>query len=876
MRRAWAFVAAILLVLADGVREDASLAVGQIQSSGADSWDAADGVREGGQPLFSFGIVADVQYANAPASGSRDYAASVGKLQACVEHFNSMDLVFAIQLGDFVDRSFADYDAVLPIYNQLTAPHYHVLGNHDLSAGHMALVLEKFGLERGYYDFGRDPWRFIVLDTNNLDDEDQVAWLETTLNAAAAAGEQVVAFGHHPLDSIATGRQVIDLFEASGRVAAYFAGHEHAGGYRVEHGVHYVTVEGMVETADTTAYGVVEVYANHLRVVGYGRVKSRILSSRLGVNPNPEGIPLLRMRLGLDETDGPWAHDSGDFAYDGILEGGLSFTNDSAGGVDDKALRFDGVDDRVVVPGVLDVPPAEGAISLWFNLAGDFPAASRNDQYLACKQGGDRDVLSLRLRAYDGTLEGIIRDRRVYANATTWSAGTWHRVVFTWGSGGMQMIVDGVAQSDTDPFQGTISSDSTYPLHIGSSGLQGVPSHFFQGTIDDVRIYDWALSPGDLSLPEATFAAACSAGDESETTVTLEVVLSKVAEEPVAVACAVLGGTATPGEDYVPSVGALTFGPGVTTRSISLSALDDWRYEADETVVVALTGASGAVLGAPSRHIYTLRNDDLDPRMEVRPLIRQLIKRLYKTILLRDPEHGAVDAWDIYIRYLIEQKVDIRFIPWEIARLFLLSREYAFRGRSDAEFLSDCYRAVIGRVPRSGEIGGWLAGAWNRAEVMAIFSNSEEFAAQARTLFPGLEGLPTRNLVSTMYIGLLDRLADTSGLVYAAAQFDTAFTQGGTEGVRAQAKTMAREIIASDEFLGKEPTREDCVVRFYRAFLGRFPGDLEIHYWAEELGSGRRTYNDIIELFADSAEFTAKLQEYFQPSPLSGGERRED
>ncbi|HUT23105.1 MAG TPA: LamG-like jellyroll fold domain-containing protein, partial [Sumerlaeia bacterium] len=785
MRRACVLAASILLVLADGVREEASAAVGRIQSPGADSWDAADGVGEGGQPLFSFGVVADVQYANAPASGSRDYAASAGKLEACVEHFNAMGLAFAIQLGDFVDRSFADYDAVLPIYNQLTAPHYHVLGNHDLSAGHTALVLEKFGLERGYYDYGRDFWRFIVLDTNNLDDEDQIAWLETTLNAAAAAGEQVVAFGHHPLDSIATGRQVIDLFEASGRVAAYFAGHEHAGGYRVEDGIHYVTVEGMVETADTTAYGVVEVYANHLRVVGYGRVKSRILSSRLGVNPNPEGIPLLRMRLGLDETGGPWAHDSGDFGYDGVLEGGLSFASDSAIGADGKALRFDGVDDRVVVPGVLDVPPAEGAISLWFNLAGDFPAAGRTDQCLACKQGGDGDVLSLRLRAYDGTLEGRIKDRRVYANATTWSAGTWHRVVLTWGSGGTQMIVDGVAQSDTDPFQGIISSDSTYPLHVGSYG-QAVASYFFEGTIDDVRIYDWALSPEDLSLPEAAFARACSAGDESETTVTLQVALLGIPEGPVAVAYAVLGGTATPGEDYVPSVGALTFDPGVTTRSISLFLLDNWRYEADETVVIALTGASGAILGAPGRCTYIIRNDDLDPRMEVRPLMRQLIKRLYETILLRDPEYGAVDAWGMYIDYLIEQKVDIRFIPWEIARLFFLSREYAFRGRSDAEFLSDCYRAVIGRVPRSGEIGGWLAGAWNRAEVMAIFSNSEEFAAQARMLFPGLEGLPTRNLATTMYIGLLDRLADTSGLVYAAELFDAAWTQGGIEAVRAQ------------------------------------------------------------------------------------------
>ncbi len=70
------------------------------------------------------------------------------------------------------------------------------------------------------------------------------------------------------------------------------------------------------------------------------------------------------------------------------------------------------------------------------------------------------------------------------------------------------------------------------------------------------------------------------------------------------------------------------------------------------------------------------------------------------------------------------------------------------------------------------------------------------------------------------------------------------------------ARELARALLASQEFLAKNPTSEDYVVGFYRAFLGRFPNDTEIAYWSGELDSGARTAHDLIELFADSPEFT--------------------
>jgi len=245
--------------------------------------------------------------------------------------------------------------------------------------------------------------------------------------------------------------------------------------------------------------------------------------------------------------------------------------------------------------------------------------------------------------------------------------------------------------------------------------------------------------------------------------------------------------------------------------------------------------------------------------------IRELVASFYRLILGRDPEPGAVDSWHIgYFQYAVSFNIDVRFIPREMARLFFLSQEYANRDRSDAEFIADCYRVFLNRDPSQGELDNWLAGVWNRSQVMTVFSESEEFATRIAAMYPGLEGNPARNLVTFLYVGLLDRLVDKDGLEYASGLFEVARISGGIEAVRAQAKQMAREVIDSEEFLSRDPTTGVYVVRFYRSFLGRFPSDIEVAYWSGELDSARQTTNSVIDLFADSSEFSQRLRICFE------------
>ncbi|MBS4192626.1 metallophosphoesterase [Bacillus sp. FJAT-49705] len=269
------------------------------------------------KPKFEFGIVPDAQYCDCDANGTRYYRNSLDKLLEASQTFNREDVDFTVQLGDLIDRNISSFSSILPIYNTIEGPKFHVLGNHDFPVT-TDQVVDILDMPNQYYDFKYKNWRFVVLDTNDLslyanpvDSEkyqqaqamynslknnneinaqtwnggvsnEQLTWLRGVLDKAAQTNEKVVVFSHMPVypkneHNVWNDEAVINELEATGNVVAYFNGHNHAGNYAVKNGIHYVNLKGMVETADTNSYSVVRVYKDRLEVDGYGRETDRVL-----------------------------------------------------------------------------------------------------------------------------------------------------------------------------------------------------------------------------------------------------------------------------------------------------------------------------------------------------------------------------------------------------------------------------------------------------------------------------------------------------------------------------------------------------------------------------------------------------------------------
>ena len=111
-----------------------------------------------------------------------------------------------------------------------------------------------------------------------------------------------------------------------------------------------------------------------------------------------------------------------------------------------------------------------------------------------------------------------------------------------------------------------------------------------------------------LSITDATVTE----GDSGTTTLEFTVALSRSSASDVSVSYATSDTSAAAGSDYTAASGTLTITAGNTSATISVEVIGDTNSEADETLTVALSGASGATI-ADGSAAGTIQNDDATP-----------------------------------------------------------------------------------------------------------------------------------------------------------------------------------------------------------------------------------------------------------------------
>lgn len=140
---------------------------------------------QGKQPLLSFGVISDVQYADIPDGHSflgvpRYYRHSILVLQRAVKKWNDhQKLSFTVNFGDIVDgfcpkdQSLSAVKKVASEFEKFNGPVYHMIGNHCLYnlPREELLPLLRIPSHDGcaYYDFSPIPgYRFVVLDAYDI------------------------------------------------------------------------------------------------------------------------------------------------------------------------------------------------------------------------------------------------------------------------------------------------------------------------------------------------------------------------------------------------------------------------------------------------------------------------------------------------------------------------------------------------------------------------------------------------------------------------------------------------------------------------------------------------------------------------------------
>lgn len=272
------------------------------------------------EALLSFGLITDVQYADADPEGERHFRESLPKLRAAAADLAKEKLPFTLHLGDLIDRDFASFAAILPGFAGLGHPVRHLLGNHDYTVAdaEKSRVAATLGMPRDYYGFSSSGVRFVMLDTNEVStykhpqgsspdreaqavleklaatrpnnaqpwnggvSSDQLAWLDRELATAAAAKEPVIVCGHHPLlpetgHQAWNNREILAVIERHPCVRAYFCGHNHAGAEASAKGIPHITFKSILHEPGMTAYAVLRLFKDRLVIEGRGREKSRVI-----------------------------------------------------------------------------------------------------------------------------------------------------------------------------------------------------------------------------------------------------------------------------------------------------------------------------------------------------------------------------------------------------------------------------------------------------------------------------------------------------------------------------------------------------------------------------------------------------------------------
>ena len=132
---------------------------------------------------------------------------------------------------------------------------------------------------------------------------------------------------------------------------------------------------------------------------------------------------------------------------------------------------------------------------------------------------------------------------------------------------------------------------------------------------NDGRLYEFSLE-GNSNPGEAEIAIADASiveGDNGNNDLNFTVSLTEASTEAVSVDFTTNDGTAIAGEDYLASSGTVTFAPGETSQTITLSIIGDTIVEdpQEETFTVNLSNPSGATI-VDDEAIGTITDNDDD------------------------------------------------------------------------------------------------------------------------------------------------------------------------------------------------------------------------------------------------------------------------
>jgi hypothetical protein len=336
-----------------------------------------------------------------------------------------------------------------------------------------------------------------------------------------------------------------------------------------------------------------------------------------------------------------------------------------------------------------------------------------------------------------------------------------------------------------------------------------------------------------------------------------------------------VNGSASGRSDYSFRSGTLRFGPGETTRTITVLLTDDVFVEQEETLTVALSNPFGAVLGSLNNATITIRDNDTttslpNPIDEARFFVRQH----YRDFLNREPDQAGWDFWTNQITscgnnpQCLSSRRDSTSAAFFLSPEFQVSGNFIYRmykgalvrgpgpgGRfpTYAEFIKDLQQVTLGIVVD------------NKLSPQVIEANRVSFAdqfvlrAEFRTLYDSLNNQQyVDKLFATTGIAPTptERTALINGLAPGGGETRASVLRKIVDGTRVTADgTLEFTTRYGKAFYDKE-FDPSFVLMEYFGYLRRDPDDAGFQFWLAKLRQfGNWVDAEMVRAFVTSPEY---------------------
>ncbi|MBI5675735.1 MAG: DUF4214 domain-containing protein [Nitrospirae bacterium] len=241
-----------------------------------------------------------------------------------------------------------------------------------------------------------------------------------------------------------------------------------------------------------------------------------------------------------------------------------------------------------------------------------------------------------------------------------------------------------------------------------------------------------------------------------------------------------------------------------------------------------------------------------------------LVTYYYNSILNRAPEPGGAEGWTSEIERIDLLGIDIKEGFIALGKLFLNSGEYLNMNTTDDAYVIDLYETFLGRTPSQSEADYWageLSGGLTRNLLLNYFIFSQEFRQYMTGIFGDTTVRPEHNLVNDLYRGFLSRLPDDAGFNYLLGEMQTAQCSGNAQAIRDLTSQMALNFLNSQEYADRNTSNSEYIEDLYNGILRRGAELASYQAWLGALNGGAYTRAEMLQLFVNSAEFQARVQQ---------------